>query len=518
LDEEDVCQHIYKKPRKKVATQATTPIPTQPLASLSSDETVVPQPDSNQRGPKEVQPEARSTLTNTANLLDASQEETQNADPNARVTTRKPITTEPTTTLESTWTIPQIEEEARSLRCVMDRCGLPESHPIGHLPELNDVVTLRSLKRLVLGEWLDDVVINSYFSLLARRYKHAGFLSSYFASKLVVDSNQLVNSWSSVKKILSDMKSRKIDLVLIPIHLSSHWVLAVLWRCGSRWTLFDSLGRSSTGKGDRWFEKMKTKLSSWLRTNLPSSREGSAKIVWPYDSAISNEKPHQDLSTDTSNCGVFVCYYAESVCQGHSITEIANRVPTIDEMTNYRSLIALRLSRGLPLSFSGDSNNKPPMPKSATNRTSTSLPKPPAIPTPSINIRSKLFSPKKRKRSAIDGPNNLVTVAPKSLAMVDPGSSSVAKIPLLRPPVQSVQSSSQSEFQTEILTDHLLIVDGPSVNNQKEGLDTILSTLLSDETIELKTTVQEQVPRGMSGIDLSLRIPIQSIEDLLSAF
>jgi len=81
-------------------------------------------------------------------------------------------------------------------------------------------------------------------------------------------------------------------------------------------------------------------MTLWLESALAVP---GLKFSFP----ITQQCPHQDTTNDNSNCGVWICYYAEQVCLGRTLDEVSKN--KVEDIALYRSVILVTLVREVPL-------------------------------------------------------------------------------------------------------------------------------------------------------------------------
>lgn len=255
---------------------------------------------------------------------------------------------------------------------------------LGHVKELNYDLTLRSLATLLPSNWLNEEVINAYFLLLTRVYPAVGFLSSYW-SALLSKSHTLSTSesdntkseqerrreedtplqsknsfgtspdaWTLTSELILQVKQKTIRLLIIPVHVINHWVLCVVFFEAGLWTLIDSLGLET--KEENIFCSA---MDKWLTLNFNN-------ISWTFSCLIDFVEAHQNIVEDYDNCGSYICYYADTICDlwhrerlcsfsenSKMIQTILNTVktkpPSKSEITHFRTVILYRLTYHIPI-------------------------------------------------------------------------------------------------------------------------------------------------------------------------
>ncbi|KFQ84654.1 Sentrin-specific protease 2, partial [Phoenicopterus ruber ruber] len=173
-----------------------------------------------------------------------------------------------------------------------------------------DIHTLRNLR------WLNDEIINFYMSLLVERNKKEGYpavhaFSTFFYPKLISGGYKAVRRWTRGVDLF------KQDLILVPIHLRVHWALVVIDVRKKTIKYFDSMGQ----KGDKICET----LFRYLQEESREKRNLELTLSeWTLHSMESHEIPQQ---LNGSDCGVFMCKYADYVSRDKPITFTQNHMP-----------------------------------------------------------------------------------------------------------------------------------------------------------------------------------------------
>ena len=172
-----------------------------------------------------------------------------------------------------------------------------------------DVGTLRGL------EWLNDEIINFYFSLIADRSKKQSDLpkvhvmSSFFYPSLVTNGYSRVKRWTKKVDIFS------MDLVLLPVHLGIHWCLAVIDFRKCCISYYDSM----KGVNEQCLQALASYVPQESQDKLkkPFSMDG-----WRYETV--QDIPEQ---MNGSDCGVFSCKFAEYVSRDATIDFSQDTMP-----------------------------------------------------------------------------------------------------------------------------------------------------------------------------------------------
>ncbi|XP_032924469.1 sentrin-specific protease 2 [Catharus ustulatus] len=177
-------------------------------------------------------------------------------------------------------------------------------------------VTRDDISTLQPQGWLNDKVINFYMSLLMERSKKEGYpavyaFSTFFYSKLSSTSHKGVKKWTKGVDIFEH------DIILVPIHLRVHWTLLVVDLREKTITYFDSLGQ----RGD---QICKTVLKYLEEESKEKRNIELTASEWTLHSMGPEEIPQQDNGSD---CGVFVCKFADFISRDKPIIFTSEHMP-----------------------------------------------------------------------------------------------------------------------------------------------------------------------------------------------
>lgn len=154
--------------------------------------------------------------------------------------------------------------------------------------------TLEEIRILLRRRWLNDKIINAYFSLLEKHISGVFTFSTYFYNILVRDGYEKVAKWTNKINIF-DYK-----YILIPIHLPAHWVFVLVDIKNRGIEYYDSLGGYNQG--------IIRSINSYLM------KEQESKLTYTkFYFYYKNKVPRQDNLYD---CGVFVCMFARFRSEG----------------------------------------------------------------------------------------------------------------------------------------------------------------------------------------------------------
>ncbi|KFP76559.1 Sentrin-specific protease 2, partial [Apaloderma vittatum] len=177
-------------------------------------------------------------------------------------------------------------------------------------------ITRDDIRTLTDFCWLNDEVINFYMSLLMERSKKEGYpvvhaFSTFFYPKLKSEGQKAVTRWTRGVDLF------KQDLVLVPIHLGVHWTLVVIDIRKKTITYFDSFGRNRDDICQTLFKYLQEESQEKRNLELSSSE-------WTLHSMESHEIPQQ---LNGSDCGVFLCKYADYVSRDKPLTFTQSHMP-----------------------------------------------------------------------------------------------------------------------------------------------------------------------------------------------
>uniref|UniRef100_A0A915DEM9 Ubiquitin-like protease family profile domain-containing protein n=1 Tax=Ditylenchus dipsaci TaxID=166011 RepID=A0A915DEM9_9BILA len=168
-------------------------------------------------------------------------------------------------------------------------------------------ISRRDLLKLKSIEWLNDEIINFYMQLIVQRSTHEPDLPKVFAFNSFFFTSLKNRGFAAVKRWTKSIDLSSFDIILVPIHDKTHWSLAVIDMQNQSIEYYDSM---LTNRADyvlllkqyiifESLDKRKSKLDleSWkfgTKYNIPKQSNGS-------------------------DCGVFVCRFADYISQRKQI-------------------------------------------------------------------------------------------------------------------------------------------------------------------------------------------------------
>nr|XP_040055283.1 sentrin-specific protease 2 isoform X2 [Gasterosteus aculeatus aculeatus] len=175
-------------------------------------------------------------------------------------------------------------------------------------------ITQRDLATLQEGGWLNDEVINFYLSLVMERCSSeaAGLkiysFSTFFFPKLRGGGQD--GGHTAVKRWTKAVDIFLYDLVLVPLHLGVHWAMAVIDFKSKTVKSYDSMGQRHDDVCSLLLLYLKEEHKVKKGRELDSPK-------WTVGSLRATEIPQQRNGSD---CGVFVCKYADYIAKGRPLS------------------------------------------------------------------------------------------------------------------------------------------------------------------------------------------------------
>lgn len=199
------------------------------------------------------------------------------------------------------------DEEIQLYQQVTNGTMAPD-HILVH--KFNVSITVQLASCLQDRSWLNDEIINFYFSLLGERCDRemqqengrsgpkCAFLNSFFYTKLSENGYNYdgVRRWTKRRKI--DIFS--CDLVFFPVNCKNvHWCLGVINVGQQRIEYYDSMG----GQRGSFFPILRQYLIDEFRDKKKDDLD-----IDEWEDICPSDIPHQ---TNGYDCGMFVCKFAD---------------------------------------------------------------------------------------------------------------------------------------------------------------------------------------------------------------
>jgi sentrin-specific protease 1 len=293
-----------------------------------------------------------------------------------------------------------------------------------------ETLTVRHLRTLMPGKWLNDTIINTYLELLQQRSDtrsttsnpilRCHFFKTLFFRQLFPTGGNLANTQGAVPgsafqsggavkeeydflKVAShtaDVKVFEQDMIFIPVSFPEHWCLIVVNFEEKQVEYFDPLG----GEGTRELAVARQWLKHAWKQKQMSARKGDDPLKewddagWTYISWRPEMRgvPEQH---DGWNCGMFLLMTADYYSQG-AFLDYHERQADWVNILRCRILHAV-LMRRLP----GAPEPPPPTSPSADGQISDDETPPQPPPKPSMTVEESLM----RRISPVTEPASPVT-------------------------------------------------------------------------------------------------------------
>ena len=202
------------------------------------------------------------------------------------------------------------KEEKKIINYALD----PSANPDDVLStKFNINMTRGKLLCLNKFKWLNDEVINFYMNLLGERKTKlkCHFFNTFFYTKF--EKNKY--DYESVSRWTKNIDLFEKDKIFVPIHLGTHWVLAVINLKDKRFEYYDSL------KGNPY------NILDNLRKYIQNESMDKKKTVFNIDLFTDHININIPIQTNGSDCGVFCCEFASYLSKGIELTFTQNDMP-----------------------------------------------------------------------------------------------------------------------------------------------------------------------------------------------
>jgi len=177
----------------------------------------------------------------------------------------------------------------------------------------DNYVQVVDLRRLREGNWLNDNLINFYLAMLAEAYDDVFVFPTFFMTYLLHRNFEDAKKWSR----LPEVNILNYRLLIVPVHLKSHWILLTVNNVARTFSIYDSLGDQNLAVGVAMLHVLEQEVAAH------GERPRKYRLVEPGDI------PQQ---TNTDDCGVFVLLYARKILRGQPIQTIKVKEITMSRM------------------------------------------------------------------------------------------------------------------------------------------------------------------------------------------
>lgn len=196
----------------------------------------------------------------------------------------------------------------------------------------NTQITVKVVKCLRPGEWLNDEVINFYMNLLNERNAKLRGLgqdvpycfcwNSFFWTKLCSENGQSydysqVKRWSKKRQL----DVFKLDLMCVPVNVRNvHWALGVVNFRLKKITFLDSFQSNIPPR------EFYAGICRYLHDEHIDKKGLPLTKGWVFDSNLYSPVPQQNNGSD---CGVFTCQFGECLSDGRFLDFTQKNIPNL---------------------------------------------------------------------------------------------------------------------------------------------------------------------------------------------
>ena len=179
-------------------------------------------------------------------------------------------------------------------------------------------ITIRGMDIQTLTDltWLNDEVINFYLQMIVvrsqgdkKKFRSVYAFSTFFYPRL------LEVGWSGTQRWTKKVDLFSYSLILIPVHLGTHWCLATIDIEAKTFGYYDSMNGSAKGA----FKA----ISSYLQLEH-LAKKGSALDLSKWEQINTQNIPQQ---LNGSDCGMFLCKFAEYLSRRAEFTFSQSNMP-----------------------------------------------------------------------------------------------------------------------------------------------------------------------------------------------
>ncbi|CAD5210504.1 unnamed protein product [Bursaphelenchus okinawaensis] len=182
--------------------------------------------------------------------------------------------------------------------------------------KFNIDVTRKDLMTLAPGTWLNDEIVNFYFSLIAERSKTSKIYPKVYCFNTFFFPTLCRRGYDGIKRWTKNVNIFENDLVIFPIHLGCHWCLAA-YDCNTTTLRFlDSMGSD----GFQHLKVLRDYIVNEYRVKCPEHRLSA-------DSIILISKEDVPLQKNGFDCGVFTCRMGEYVSRRATLNFSQRHMP-----------------------------------------------------------------------------------------------------------------------------------------------------------------------------------------------
>ncbi|KAG2379559.1 hypothetical protein C9374_006676 [Naegleria lovaniensis] len=181
-------------------------------------------------------------------------------------------------------------------------------------------ITWQKIQCLKNTDWLNDEVINFYLNMVKDRndkypekYPKIYVFNTFFYAKLTERHSY---NYGNVRRWTRKIDLLEYDKIIIPIHLTVHWTLAVINIRDERFEYYDSMDGVQTGMN------VLQNLQKYLSDEVLDKKQVSFDTM-----SWRKYVPHTPQQENGSDCGMFTCKFANFIAQDKPLTFSQKHMP-----------------------------------------------------------------------------------------------------------------------------------------------------------------------------------------------
>ena len=161
-------------------------------------------------------------------------------------------------------------------------------------------------------------IMNFYMNLITERNKKVFAFSTFFYPKLVAGGYNGVSEWMKAVDIFS------MELLLIPLHLQTHWCLATIDFTLQRFCYYDSLQAMNST-----LQAMNSTSLQLLRQYIQQKSFYCKSVDYKFSQWPDVYQKNIPQKFNNSDCGVSVCMYARYLSERSPFCFTQTDIPII---------------------------------------------------------------------------------------------------------------------------------------------------------------------------------------------
>ena len=190
----------------------------------------------------------------------------------------------------------------------------------------NIQITPKDIKTLQKGAWVNDQVMDFYFSMIASRSANRNLpkvyaFSTFFYNKLLKKGHNVVGRWTKNVDLFS------YDLILIPVHVNMHWFLVVIHIKERTIRSYDSLNRDN--------KECLSVLKHYIQKEY-MTKHSKQLCSESWQMSEVHNIPEQ---MNNSDCRIYACKYAEFLSRQADLTFTRSDMTTCRHTMIYEILM-----------------------------------------------------------------------------------------------------------------------------------------------------------------------------------